>query len=105
MLIGEVAVFFSRALCHESRRVSSHGLSRQPRVLLLQMLEHHLGNSFMEKEEIDKKTVIRTNWKKLIKQVNIFVLYHTTIGGRAFSLKYLSTGRGVVLGASLLALV
>lgn len=35
----------------------------------LQMLEHHLGNSFMEKEEIDKKTVIRTNWKKLIKQV------------------------------------
>lgn len=33
------------------------------------MLEHHLGNSFMEKEEIDKKTVIRTNWKKLIKQV------------------------------------
>lgn len=24
----------------------------------------------MEKEEIDKKTVIRTNWKKLIKQVN-----------------------------------
>lgn len=37
--------------------------------LSLQMLEHHLGNSFMEKEEIDKKTVIRTNWKKLIKQV------------------------------------
>lgn len=34
------------------------------------MLEHHLGNSFMEKEEIDKKTVIRTNWKKLIKQVS-----------------------------------
>ncbi|CAN0316529.1 unnamed protein product, partial [Laminaria digitata] len=32
------------------------------------MLENHLGNSFMEKEEIDKKTVIRTNWKKLIKQ-------------------------------------
>lgn len=24
----------------------------------------------MEKEEIDKKTVIRTNWKKLIKQVS-----------------------------------
>lgn len=35
-----------------------------------QMLENHLGNSFMEKEEIDKKTVIRTNWKKLIKQVH-----------------------------------
>lgn len=35
------------------------------------MLEHHLGNSFMEKEEIDKKTVIRTNWKKLIKQASL----------------------------------
>lgn len=36
-----------------------------------QMLEQHLGNSFMEKEEIDKKTVIRANWKKLIKQVKL----------------------------------
>lgn len=35
------------------------------------MLEQHLGNSFMEKEEIDKKTVIRANWKKLIKQVKL----------------------------------
>lgn len=40
------------------------------------MLEHHLGNSFMEKEEIDKKTVIRTNWKKLIKQVNGTIAVH-----------------------------
>lgn len=36
-----------------------------------QILEHHLGNSFMEKEEIDQKTVIRANWKKLIKQVKL----------------------------------
>lgn len=45
------------------------------------MLEHHLGNSFMEKEEIDKKTVIRTNWKKLIKQAS----YHFQSFGKSWA--------------------
>ena len=33
-----------------------------------QMLELHLPSGFMEKEEINKKIVLRSNWKKLILQ-------------------------------------
>ena len=32
------------------------------------LLECHLPSGFMEKEEIDKKTVLRSNWKRLISQ-------------------------------------
>jgi dynein heavy chain len=32
------------------------------------LLECHLPSGFMEKEEIDKKTVLRSNWKRLINQ-------------------------------------
>lgn len=35
---------------------------------MYRMLECHLPSGFMEKEEIDKKTVLRSNWKKLITQ-------------------------------------
>lgn len=35
---------------------------------MYRMLECHLPSGFMEKEEIDKKTVLRSNWKKLILQ-------------------------------------
>jgi hypothetical protein len=50
------------------------------------MLEHHLtrsgsssaggagssSGSFMEKEEIDKKTVIRQSWTRLIRQAEVW---------------------------------
>ncbi|GMH89960.1 hypothetical protein TrVE_jg7050 [Triparma verrucosa] len=35
---------------------------------MYQMLEYYLPAGFMEKEEIDKKTVLRANWKKLVAQ-------------------------------------
>lgn len=35
---------------------------------MYQMLERYLPAGFMEKEEIDKKTVLRSHWKKLIAQ-------------------------------------
>ena len=35
---------------------------------MYQMLEYYLPAGFMEKEEIDKKTVLRANWKKLVVQ-------------------------------------
>jgi len=34
---------------------------------MYQMLEYYLPPGFMEKEEIDKKTVLRVNWNKMIK--------------------------------------
>jgi len=33
---------------------------------MYQMLEHNLPSGFMDKEEIDKKTVLKANWKKLV---------------------------------------
>lgn len=35
---------------------------------MYRLLENHLPSGFMEKEEIDKKTVLRSNWKRLITQ-------------------------------------
>jgi len=37
-----------------------------PMMDMYQMLEYYLPTGFMEKEEIDKKTVLRANWKKLV---------------------------------------
>ncbi len=34
--------------------------------------EFHLPSGFMEKEEIDKKTVLSSNWKKLIQQALVW---------------------------------
>jgi len=34
---------------------------------MYEMLEHNLPSDFMDKEEIDKKTVLTSNWKKLVK--------------------------------------
>ncbi|CAM9555204.1 unnamed protein product [Ectocarpus fasciculatus] len=60
--------FMMNMLKEVRQRESGINMEINPIMNMYQMLEHHLGNSFMEKEEIDKKTVIRTNWKKLIKQ-------------------------------------
>lgn len=37
-----------------------------PIMEMYHLLESHLPPGFMEKEEIDKKTVLRSNWKRLI---------------------------------------
>ena len=37
-----------------------------PMMDMYQMLEYYLPTGFMQKEEIDKKTVLRANWKKLV---------------------------------------
>jgi len=37
---------------------------------MYQMLEHYLPPGFMAKEDIDKKTMLRTIWKKLVNQAH-----------------------------------
>lgn len=64
------------------------------------MLEHHLGNSFMEKEEIDKKTVIRTNWKKLIKQVSCLCLGAFLMQPTRVIAQLMAIGRGPTISLS-----
>jgi len=39
-----------------------------PIMAMYQMLEYYLPPGFMGKEEIDKKTVLRVNWKRLVSQ-------------------------------------
>jgi len=48
-------------------RESSIDMEINPVMDMYRMLEHYLPQGFMDKEEIDKKTVLRANWKKLIK--------------------------------------
>jgi len=57
---------FMMVLLREVRERES-GIDREiePIMNMYQMLEHYLPAGFMEKEEIDKKTVLRTNWKKV----------------------------------------
>lgn len=38
---------------------------------MYQMLEHHLPSGFMAKEDIDKKTIMRTIWKKVVSQAHL----------------------------------
>ena len=54
----------------------------KPMMDMYQMLECHLPAGFMEKDEIDKKTVVRSSWKKLISQAlsRADVLSNTQIG-------------------------
>jgi len=49
-------------------RESGIDMEINPIMNMYQILEYYLTPGFMEKEEIDKKTVLRSNWKKLIKQ-------------------------------------
>lgn len=49
-------------------RESSMEMEINPIMDMYRMLESYLESGFMEKEEIDKKTVLRANWKKLLKQ-------------------------------------
>jgi dynein heavy chain len=60
--------FIMRLLVDVRDRESSMEMEINPIMDMYRMLESYLPAGFMEKEEIDKKTVLRTNWKKLLKQ-------------------------------------
>ena len=52
-------------------RESGIDMEIQPVMDMYQMLEYNLPPGFMEKSEIDKKTVLRPSWRKLIKQAGM----------------------------------
>eukprot|EP01040_Poterioochromonas_malhamensis_P004773 gene4773-5123_t len=60
--------FIMRLLVDVREKESSMEMEINPIMDMYRMLESYLPAGFMEKEEIDKKTVLRTNWKKLLKQ-------------------------------------
>lgn len=60
--------FIMKLLVDVRDRESSMEMEINPIMDMYRMLESYLPPGFMEKEEIDKKTVLRTNWKKLLKQ-------------------------------------
>ena len=60
--------FMMSVLREVRERECSIDMDINPLMDMYQMLESHLPPGFMEKEEIDKKTVLRSNWKKLIQQ-------------------------------------
>jgi dynein heavy chain, axonemal len=59
--------FIMTLLVDVRNRESSMDMEITPIMDMYRMLESYLPSGFMEKEEIDKKTVLRTNWKKLLK--------------------------------------
>lgn len=63
--------FIMRLLVDVRDRESSMEMEINPMMDMYRMLESYLPSGFMEKEEIDKKTVLRTNWKKLLKQCEV----------------------------------
>lgn len=60
--------FMMNLLREVREKESSIDMEINPIMDMYQMLECYLPSGFMEKEEIDKKTVLRSNWKKLVAQ-------------------------------------
>lgn len=58
--------FMMKLLIEIREKESSIDLEIDPVMDMYQMLEYYLPSGFMDKEEIDKKTMTRTNWKKLV---------------------------------------
>ncbi len=59
---------FMMILLKEVRlKESSIEMEMNPVMDMYQLLEHYLPSDFMDKDEVDKKTVLRANWKKLVK--------------------------------------
>ena len=63
--------FIMRLLVDVREKESSMDMEINPIMDMYRMLESYLPAGFMEKEEIDKKTVLRPNWKKLLKQSEV----------------------------------
>ena len=45
---------------------SSIDMEMNPVMEMYHLLENYLPSDFMDKDEVDKKTVLRSNWKKLV---------------------------------------
>lgn len=45
---------------------SSIDMEMNPVMDMYQLLENYLPSDFMDKDEVDKKTVLRSNWRKLV---------------------------------------
>ena len=60
--------FMMNLLIEVREKESSIDSEINPIMDMYQMLEYYLTSGFMEKEEIDKKTVLRSSWKKLTAQ-------------------------------------
>lgn len=58
--------FMMKLLIEIREKESSIDLEIDPVMDMYRMLEYYLPSGFMDKEEIDKKTMLRTNWKKLV---------------------------------------
>lgn len=59
--------FLMKLLSDVRDHESSMEMEISPIMEMYRMLESYLPSGFMEAEEIDKKTVLRPNWKKLLK--------------------------------------
>jgi len=60
--------FTMRLLVDVREKESSMEMEMAPIMDMYRMLESYLPAGFMDKEETDRKTVLRTSWKKLLKQ-------------------------------------
>ena len=76
--------FMMRLLAEVRDKESYIDMEIEPVMEMYKMLEDYLPSGFMAKEEIDKKTVLRANWKKLVvqSQVRQDELSRTQIGFR-----------------------
>ena len=59
--------YLMKLLVEVRDRESSMEMEINPIMDMYRMLESYLPPGFMEKEETDRKTVLRTNWKKLLR--------------------------------------
>lgn len=59
--------FIMKLLVEARNRESTMEMEITPIMDMYRMLESYLPSGFMDKDEIDKKTVLRNNWKKLLK--------------------------------------
>ena len=60
--------FTMKLLVDVRERESSMEMEINPIMSMYKMLESYLPAGFMDKDEIDKRTVLRANWKRLLKQ-------------------------------------
>lgn len=76
--------FMMRLLAEVRDKESYIDMEIEPVMEMYKMLEDYLPSGFMAKEEIDKKTVLRANWKKVVvqSQVRQDELSRTQIGFR-----------------------
>ena len=58
--------FMMNLLKEVRSKESSIDMEMNPVMDMYNLLENYLPSDFMDKDEIDKKTVLRSNWRKLV---------------------------------------